>query len=104
MGRAALGIMSVLSVVLGGLVAGRVLRPLCTITATTRATSATSLHKRLGLDGPDDELKDLGDTIDHLLGRLERAFDAQHQFVANASHELRTPLARPADGGPGRTR
>jgi signal transduction histidine kinase len=94
MRRAAVGIMSVLSVVLGWLVAGRVLRPLCTITATTRDTSATSLHKRLGLDGPDDELKDLGDTIDHLLGRLERAFDAQHQFVANASHELRTPLAR----------
>jgi PPOX class probable F420-dependent enzyme len=90
----ALGVMSVLSVVLGWVVAGRVLRPLRTITTTTRDISATSLHQRLGLDGPDDELKDLGDTIDHLLSRLERAFEAQRQFVANASHELRTPLAR----------
>jgi signal transduction histidine kinase len=75
-------------------VAGRVLRPLRTITATARDISAANLHERLALDGPDDELKELGDTIDDLLARLEQAFEAQRRFVANASHELRTPLAR----------
>ena len=90
----ALAIMAVLSVGLGWLVAGRVLRPLRTITATARRISASSLHERLALTGPDDELKELGDTFDELLARLEGAFDAQRQFVANASHELRTPLAR----------
>jgi signal transduction histidine kinase len=90
----ALGIMTLLSLALGWFMAGRVLRPLRTITTTARAISATNLHERLALDGPDDELKDLGDTIDELLSRLEGAFEAQRQFVANASHELRTPLAR----------
>src|SRR6266496_157048 len=90
----ALAIMSVLSVVLGWIVAGRMLRPLRTITASARDISATSLHRRLALDGPHDELKELGDTFDGLLDRLESAFRAQRQFVANASHELRTPLAR----------
>ena len=90
----ALGIMTVISIGLGWLVAGRVLRPLRTITATARRVSATSLHQRLALAGPDDELKELGDTFDGLLARLEASFDAQRQFVANASHELRTPLAR----------
>jgi signal transduction histidine kinase len=89
-----LAIMAVLSVVLGWLMAGRVLRPLRTITATTRNISASSLHQRLGVDGPDDELKELGDTIDALLERLDGSFRSQRQFVANASHELRTPLAR----------
>ena len=51
-----------------------------------------SLHRRLALDGPDDEITQLGTTFDELLGRLEASFDAQRQFVANASHELRTPL------------
>ena len=73
--------------------AGRVLRPLRTITATTRQISEENLHQRLALSGPKDELQELGDTIDGLLGRLEGAFDAQRSFVANASHELRTPLA-----------
>jgi signal transduction histidine kinase len=90
----ALGIMAVVSVLLGWLVAGRVLRPLRTITSTARDISASNLHERLGLDGPNDELKELGDTIDGLLGRLEASFRSQRQFVANASHELRTPLAR----------
>lgn len=90
----ALGVMAVVSVVLGWIVAGRVLRPLRAITATAQNISATNLHERLSLDGPDDELKELGDTFDDLLARLERSFEAQRQFVANASHELRTPLAR----------
>jgi signal transduction histidine kinase len=80
------------SVLLGWLVAGRVLRPLRVMTATTRQISERNLHERLALAGPDDELKDLGDTIDGLLARLEGAFDSQRRFVANASHELRTPL------------
>jgi signal transduction histidine kinase len=89
----ALTIMAVVAVVLGWVVAGRVLRPLRTITAAARDISATSLHRRLELGGPDDELKALGNTFDDLLGRLEASFRAQRQFVANASHELRTPLA-----------
>jgi signal transduction histidine kinase len=88
----ALAIMAVFSIGLGWLVAGRVLRPIRTMTATTRRISERSLHERLALDGPDDELKDLGDTIDGLLARLEAAFDSQRRFVANASHELRTPV------------
>jgi signal transduction histidine kinase len=90
----ALGIMAVASVGLGWLMAGRVLSPLRTITATARRISARSLHQRIAMSGPDDELKELGDTFDQLLGRLDASFGAQRQFVANASHELRTPLAR----------
>ena len=89
-----LGIMAVVSVVLGWLMAGRVLSPLRVITATARRASARNLHQRIAMTGPDDELKELGDTFDGLLGRLEASFRAQRQFVANASHELRTPLAR----------
>jgi signal transduction histidine kinase len=88
----ALGVMTVISLVLGWIVAGRVLRPLRQMTAATRRISADSLHERLAVAGPGDELKDLADTIDGLLGRLEEAFAAQRRFVANASHELRTPL------------
>jgi len=88
----ALAVMALASVVLGWLVAGRVLRPLRTITAAARDLSSASLHRRLALAGPDDELKELADTFDGLLGRLERSFQSQRQFVANASHELRTPL------------
>jgi signal transduction histidine kinase len=99
----ALAIMAVVSVGLGWLMAGRVLRPLRTITATARRIPARSLHQRIparslhqriAMTGPDDELKELGDTFDQLLGRLDASFGAQRQFVANASHELRTPLAR----------
>ena len=74
-------------------VAGRVLAPLRTITATAERISDTNLHERLAMPGPRDELRLLADTIDRLLERLEAAFDAQRRFVANASHELRTPLA-----------
>jgi signal transduction histidine kinase len=81
-----------ISLLLGWLLAGRVLRPLQTITDTTRNISENDLHQRLALPGPRDELTELGDTIDGLLRRLERAFDSQRRFVANASHELRTPL------------
>jgi signal transduction histidine kinase len=90
----ALGIMTGVSVGLGWLVAGRMLRKLRTITTAARSISAGNLHARLSLAGPDDELRELGDTFDGLLARLESAFDAERQFVANASHELRTPLAR----------
>jgi signal transduction histidine kinase len=90
----ALAIMAAVSMGLGWLIAGRVLRPLRTITGTAREISATNLHQRLALDGPDDEFKELGDTFDELLARLDASFQSQRQFVANASHELRTPLAR----------
>ena len=88
----ALAIMAVISALLGWLVAGRVLRPLRTITATTQQISEENLHERLAMSGPRDELGQLAETIDGLLERLEGAFDAQRRFVANASHELRTPL------------
>jgi signal transduction histidine kinase len=90
----ALAVMTVLSIALGWIVAGRVLRPLRTITASVRHITATNLHERLHLDEPNDELKELADTFDSLLGRLDQAFRSQRRFVANASHELRTPLAR----------
>ncbi|PGH51213.1 HAMP domain-containing sensor histidine kinase [Streptomyces sp. Ru87] len=88
----ALAIMSVLAIGLGWLVAGRVLRPLRTMTGTIRRISARNVHERLAAHGPDDELKDLADTVDGLLGRLETALDSHKRFVANAAHELRTPL------------
>ena len=77
---------------LSWLVSGRLLRPLRTITATARDISATNLHRRLALGRPDDELTELGQTLDDLFGRLEAAFASQRRFVANAAHELRTPL------------
>jgi signal transduction histidine kinase len=89
---AVLAVMTLLSLGLGWLIAGRLLRPLRTITATARVISARSLDQRLGLDGPHDEIRELGDTLDGLFGRLEASFQAQRHFVANASHELRTPL------------
>jgi signal transduction histidine kinase len=88
----ALTIMAAVSVLIGWLFAGRSLRPLRRITATARRISEDNLHERLAFDGPRDELKDLADTFDDLLERLEAAFAAQRRFVANASHELRTPL------------
>jgi signal transduction histidine kinase len=90
----ALAIVAVLALLAGWFVAGRMLRPIRTITRTARRISSTSLHERLALDGPQDELKELGDTLDDLFGRLDAAFEAQRQFVANASHELRAPLTR----------
>ncbi|MHB1836000.1 MAG: sensor histidine kinase [Solirubrobacteraceae bacterium] len=88
----ALGIMALISTALGWLVAGRVLAPLRTITSATQEISAANLNRRLALEGPRDELRQLSDTIDGLLARLEGAFVAQRRFVADASHELRTPL------------
>jgi signal transduction histidine kinase len=90
----ALVIVSAAAVGAGWLLAGRVLRPLTTITGAARRISASSLHERLALDGPDDEIKELGDTLDGLLTRLEASFGAQRRFAASASHELRTPLTR----------
>lgn len=77
----------------GWLLAGRALAPLQNVTATARRVAERSLHERIALDGPDDEIKELADTFDAMLERLDRAFDGQRLFVANASHELRTPLA-----------
>lgn len=88
----ALAIMALLAAALGWVIAGRALRPLRAITATAREISASNLHRRLALAGPDDELRQLGLTFDALLERLETAFSAQRQFAANVSHELRTPL------------
>lgn len=90
----ALAAVAVLALLAGWLVAGRMLRPIRTITRTARRISSTSLHERLALGGPEDELKELGDTLDDLFARLEAAFEAQRRFVANASHELRTPITR----------
>jgi hypothetical protein len=81
-----------LSVVLGAVLARRAVAPLRSMTETTRRITADTLHERLGVSGPDDEVKCLADTIDDLLDRLEAAFSAERRFVANASHELRTPL------------
>jgi signal transduction histidine kinase len=90
----ALAVIAVAAAAIGWMIAGRVLRPLSTITAAARRIAASSLHERLALEGPDDELKELADTLDNLLARLEASFDAQRRFAANASHELRTPLTR----------
>ncbi|MFD9035464.1 sensor histidine kinase [Streptomyces sp. NPDC059567] len=89
----ALVVMAFGAVVLGWWTAGRVLRPVHEMTARARRLSERNLHERIAAGGPDDELKELGDTIDALLARLEAAFDSQRRFIANASHELRTPLA-----------
>lgn len=88
----ALAVMAVIAVAAGWIVAGRVLRPLRTMTTATQRISARNLHERLNLPGPKDELRGLADTIDGLLGRLQGAFDSQRRFVAHAAHELRTPL------------
>ncbi|HET6857613.1 MAG TPA: HAMP domain-containing sensor histidine kinase [Streptomyces sp.] len=89
----ALVVMAGVSLLLGRVLAGRVLRPLRLITAATRRISAENLHQRLAVTGPADEVKELADTVDGLLERLEASFVAQRRFVGNASHELRTPLA-----------
>jgi signal transduction histidine kinase len=88
----ALAIMAVVSIGLGWLMAGRALRPLVTMNARARQITEHNLHQRLGIDARDDELGELAATFDGVLGRLQRAFEAQRRFVANASHELRTPI------------
>jgi signal transduction histidine kinase len=90
----ALVVIAVAAAAIGWIIAGRVLHPLRTITAAARRISASSLHERLALHGPDDELKELADTLDRLFARLEASFDAERRFAASASHELRTPLTR----------
>ncbi|MFE9173217.1 sensor histidine kinase [Streptomyces kebangsaanensis] len=85
--------LAVIAFAFGYAMAGRVLSPLGRITRTARAVAGSDLSRRIELDGPDDELKELADTFDEMLDRLQRAFTAQQRFVGNASHELRTPLA-----------
>ena len=89
----ALGLLTILSFGLSWWMAGRALRPVHRITDAARSLSERTLHARINLQGPNDELKQLADTFDSMLGRLDRAFNSQRRFVANASHELRTPLA-----------
>ncbi|SHK06498.1 Signal transduction histidine kinase [Nocardiopsis flavescens] len=89
----ALFLVGLLAVALGYAVAGRALSPLQKITRIARRLSERDLHERIALSGPDDEIRELADTFDGMLERLDRAFDGQRRFVANASHELRTPLA-----------
>ncbi|NUT04867.1 MAG: HAMP domain-containing protein, partial [Hamadaea sp.] len=84
---------TLLAALAGWLVAGRALRPVHRITAAARAASEHNLSARVGLAGPHDELRELADTFDAMLTRLEASFVSQRRFIANASHELRTPLA-----------
>jgi signal transduction histidine kinase len=83
---------TLLAAVAGWIVAGRILRPVHRLTAAARAASEQNLSQRIALQGPRDELRELADTFDSMLERLDRAFNSQRQFIANASHELRTPL------------
>jgi signal transduction histidine kinase len=89
----ALVAMTLISVLSGWLLAGRALAPLRAITATARRVSGENLGERIALEGPADELRELAETFNGMLGRLDAAFASQRHFVANASHELRTPLA-----------
>jgi signal transduction histidine kinase len=89
----ALVVMTGISVAAGWWLAGRALRPLRRIIATARRVSSENLGERIGLSGPADELRELAETFDGMLARLDTAFASQRHFVANASHELRTPLA-----------
>nr|WP_202886658.1 HAMP domain-containing sensor histidine kinase [Kribbella sandramycini] len=90
---AGMGALFVVSLGTGWWLSGRALRPVRQITATAQEISATDLSRRIALDGPRDELRNLGDTVDDMLERLESAFVAQRQLVDDASHELRNPLA-----------
>ncbi len=92
-GGIALGGVGVIAVGLGWVIAGRALRPVKRMTETAKRVADRSLHERIGLTGPHDELRELADTFDAMLERLDRSFDGQRRFVGNASHELRTPLA-----------
>jgi signal transduction histidine kinase len=87
------GIIVVIGTTGGYLLAKQALRPIAKLTQTARALSTETLDQRINLGGPDDELRELADTFDEMLGRLDQAFDSQRLFVANASHELRTPLS-----------
>src|SRR5205823_13063551 len=88
-----LAVVVALAAILGWIAAGRALRPVHRITAAARVASKHNLSARVALRGPRDELQELAETFDEMLGRLQAAFEAQRQFIANASHELRTPLA-----------
>jgi signal transduction histidine kinase len=88
----ALAVVTILAGVVAWVVAGRILRPVHRLTAAARAASEQDLSQRIALQGPRDELRELADTFDTMLERLDRAFTSQRQFIANASHELRTPL------------
>jgi signal transduction histidine kinase len=88
-----IGVLSLAMGVIGWMVAGSMLRPLRLITARARSASASDLSNRVALSGPDDELKQLADTFDDMLARLEQSFIAQRSFSAQVSHELRSPLA-----------
>jgi signal transduction histidine kinase len=90
---ACLAVVGLAAFAFGWVLAGRVLQPLQEITATARRVVDRNLHERISLSGPPDEIKELADTFDAMLERLDRAFDSRYRFVANASHELRTPLA-----------
>src|SRR5262249_36234439 len=89
----ALGVLLVLGGVAGWLLSERALRPIRLITSRARSANADDLSRRVAFDGPSDELKDLADTFDDMLGRLEHAFVAQRNFSSQVSHELRTPIA-----------
>ncbi|GIJ50883.1 sensor protein CutS [Virgisporangium aliadipatigenens] len=96
-GSIALAVVGAAAIALGWLLAGRLLQPLHRMTETARRIAAApgadgTMHERIALDGPDDEVKELADTFDLMLERLDGAFDSQRRFIANASHELRTPL------------
>ncbi|MCP3803490.1 ATP-binding protein [Allokutzneria sp. A3M-2-11 16] len=91
-GAIAFSVVGTATVVLVWVTGARMLRPLRRITDTARQVAGRSLHERIALDGPDDEVKELADTFDAMLDRLDHSFDGQRRFVANASHELRTPL------------
>jgi signal transduction histidine kinase len=95
-GTIALVVVSAAAIALGWLIAGRLLQPLNRVTETARriadAPAARGLHERIALSGPRDEIKQLADTFDVMLERLDHSFDGQRRFIANASHELRTPL------------
>jgi signal transduction histidine kinase len=92
-GGLAFGLVLLVGLGAGYVLAGRALQPVSDVTATARRLSTETLDERIALAGPEDELKELADTFDEMLARLDAAFDSQRRFVANASHELRTPLA-----------